>query len=339
MLSAEPLAKSKLRTLSRIAFFLSVGVLPTAIMAQDRSPDVAGLRGNRAQVSITIKDSGGQLNGPLVTVKLYHQGALAGQMTTTKGRTVFILNQLGDYIITADAVGYRSAQKEMSVRVAVEAEEEILLQKDSAPEALGAAGRPVLAPKAKESLDKALQAMGENKLDEAEKQITEAAKLAPSHPDVLYVQGVVLLRLGKAEEAQAALEKTTQVDPQNARAFTALGMAFLNENKQGLAIPALQQSIQIDPANWEAHWTLARALYRDEKYEACLPEAKQALTQSRGAEPAIELLLAQAQVAVGQFEEAGATLRTFLTTHPNDKGAATARRWLERLVADGKVRK
>jgi len=312
---------------------------PTPSFCQDRSADQAGLRGNRAEVSITLKEGSSQLIGPLVTVKLFRMGSLAGTMTTTKGRVVFILNALGDYTITADAVGYRTAQKDISVPVAVEAEEEIVLQRDSAPEALGNAGRPVLAPKAKEFLDKAFEALNENKLDQAEKNISEAGNLAPNHPDVLYLQGVILLRRGQAAQAQTVLEKTTQIDPQNARAFTALGMAFINENKYDLAMVPLKQSIQLDPANWETHWTLARALYRQENFDASLLEAQQALGQSHGAEPAIELLVAQSQTAVGKFEESAETLRTFLRTHPNDKGAATARRWLDRLIADGKVQK
>jgi cytochrome c-type biogenesis protein CcmH/NrfG len=314
-------------------------ILTASVFCQDRPTDQAGIRGNRAEVAITIKDGFRQIVGPLVTVKLYYLGTPVSQMTTTRGRVVFILNGLGDYTIVADAVGYRSAQKEISIRVAVEAEEEIILQRDSSTEALGAAARPVLAPKAKEAFDKALQALSENKLEQAEKHLEEAAKLAPGHPDVLYLQGVILLRRGKPELAQSALEKATQVDPQNARAFTALGMAFINESKYDQAMAPLKQSLQLDPSNWEAHWTLARALYRQEQYDACLSEAQQALSQSHGTEPAIELLIAQAQAAVGKFEDSAETLRTFLRTHPKDKGVETARRWLDRLIADGKIHK
>jgi tetratricopeptide (TPR) repeat protein len=328
---------SHLKSLCKLAYFLLILTAPA--FCQDRPTDQAGVRGNRAEVAITIKDGSRQIIGPLVTVKLYYLGTPVNQMTTTRGRVVFILNNLGDYTIVADAVGYRSAQKEISIRVAVEAEEEIILQRDSTTEAVGAAARPVLAPKAKEAFDKALQALGENKLDQAEKHLAEAARLAPGHPDVLYLQGVVLLRRGKAEQAQSALEKATQVDPQNARAFTALGMAFINENKPDQAMAPLKQSLQLDPSNWEAHWTLARALYRQEQYDICLSEAQQALSQSRGAEPAIELLIAQAQTALGKFEDSAETLRTFLRTHPNDKGAETARHWLDRLIADGKIHK
>jgi Flp pilus assembly protein TadD len=316
-------------------FFLTV--IAGSAVCQERAADQGGIRGNRAELSITIKDGSQQIVGPLVTVKLYYLGTPVNQMTTTRGRVVFILNGLGDYTIVADAVGYRSAQKEISVPVAVEAEEEISLTRDSSSEALGAAARPVLAPKAKQAFDKALQALDEKRLDQAEKHIDEALKLAPSHPDLLYLQGVILLRRGQADKAQATLEKATQIDPQNARAFTALGMTFINEGKYDLAMPPLKQALQLDPSNWEAHWTLARALYRQEQYDACLAEAEQAFTKSNGAEPAIELLIAQSQTAVGKFEDSAETLRTFLRTHPNDKGAETARRWLDRLIADGKV--
>lgn len=338
MLPAKLYPKSKPAALFALVLF-SLETLSSSAAAQDRPADQGGIRGNRAELSITIKEGSSQLIGPLVTVKLYYLGTPAGQMTTSKGRAVFILNRLGDYTIAAEAVGYRTAQKEISIRVAVEAEEELILQRDSSTEALGASARPLLAPKAKEAVDKALQALNDNKLGEAEKNLDEAVRLAPNHPDILYLQGVLFLRQRHWEKARDVLEKTTQIDPKNAHAFSALGMAFLDENKYDLAIAPLQQSLQLDPVSWETHWTLARAMYHQEQYDGALKEAQQALSQSHGAEPAIELLIAQSQTAVGNFEDSAATLRDFLKSHPNDKGAATARRWLDRLAADGKIRK
>ena len=311
-------------------------VFASAGYCQDRAADEGGLRGNRAEVAITVKEGSSQLVGPPVTVKLYYMGSLSGQMTTTKGRAVFILNRLGDYTITADAVGYHSAQKEISVPVAVEAEEEIILQRDSSPEALGASARPLLAPKAKEALDKGLQAIRDDKLDKAEKYLDSAASLAPNHPDVLYAQGLLYLKRSQWAKAQAVFEKATQIDPKNGRALSALGMAFVNAGNYEQAIAPLQQSLQIDPKAWETHWALAKAFYHHEQYDEALKESQEALT-SHGATPEVELLLAQSLVAVGRYEEAAQTLRDFLQKHPNDSGAATARRWLEKLAADGKI--
>ena len=309
------------------------------MVSQDRASDMGGIRGDHAELSITIKENSSQLIGPLVTVKVYRRGTLSGQMTTSKGRTVFILNELGDYVITADAVGYRSAQKEISVPIAVAAEEQIILQRDSSGEALGLAARPLLAPKAKESMDQAVEALKDNKLDQAEKFLDEAAKLAPNHPDILYLQGVVFLRRNQPEKARGFLEKAAQVDPKNARILSALGMAFVNENRFDLAIAPLQRSAEIDPDRWDTHYALSKAFYNQQQFDGALQEAQWALGQSHGSEPAIELLMAQAQTAVGKFEDSAETLRAFLRLHPDDKGAATARRWLDRLIADGKVHK
>src|SRR4030095_12940668 len=129
------------KSFCKLVFFLLTLTAPA--LCQDRATDQAGVRGNRAEVAITIKDGFRQIVGPLVTVKLYYLGTPVSQMTTTRGRVVFILNGLGDYTIVADAVGYRSAQKEISIRVAVEAEEEIILQRDSSTEAVGGAARAI----------------------------------------------------------------------------------------------------------------------------------------------------------------------------------------------------
>jgi len=116
-------------------------------------------------------------------------------------------------------------------------------------------------------------------------------------------------------------------------------MAFVNENRFDLAVAPLQQSAEIEPDSWDTHYALAKAFYHQQQFEGALQEAQRALRQSHGSEPAIELLIAQAQTAVGKFEDSAETLRTFLRLHPDDKGATTAQRWLDRLIANGKVHK
>src|SRR5205085_9482435 len=149
------------------------------------------------------------------------------------------------------ATGYKSAQKDVSIPVAVKAEVDIFLQRQlAANETVGVPGKPVLAPKAKEAFDKALQALNANKLDQAEKYVAEALRLAPGHPDVLFLQGVVSLNRSKWIDVQSVLEKATQLDPENARAFSALGMALANQGKYDQAIPPLEKSQQLAPAGW-----------------------------------------------------------------------------------------
>lgn len=306
---------------------------------QDSSAEGTNFRGDRPELSITVRDTSGETIAAPANVRVYKDGVQTDQGATTRGRAFFILRSTGDYSVTVDASGYKSAQKELSVPVGMKYEVDVYLQGASATENAGVPGRPVLAPKAKEAFNKGLQALSENKLPEAEKYVGEAMRLAPGHPDVLYAQGVLYLRQRNWAQAQTILEKATELDPNHARAFAALGMALSDQKKYAAAIPPLEKSAQLDPAAWETHWTLGKAYYYNGQYEEALKTSQQALTESKGKAPEIQLLLAQSLTAVGRYEDSAEALREFLKNHSDRPEAATARRYLDRLTADGKIKK
>jgi TolA-binding protein len=323
-----------------LAALLGMPVLPGTAWCQDSSAET-GLRGDRAELSLAIRDSSGDLISAPATVKILRSGAPTDQGTAQKGRAFFILNNLGEYTIIVDAAGYETGQRDVSVPVALKMEVDVYLKRAAtAGQSVGVPGRPVLAPKAKEAFDKGLQALSQNKLKEAEKHVSEAIRLAPGHPDVLYLQGVLDLRQNRFADAQTVLEKATQIDPNHASAFGALGMALSDQGNYDAAIPPLEKSLQIDAAaGWETRWALAKAYYHHGQYEEALKTAQDALTKSNGKAPEIEILVAQSLTAVGRYEDSAQTLRDFLKNHPDRPEAATARRYLDRLVADGKIRR
>jgi Tfp pilus assembly protein PilF len=337
---------SNQRALLRIVRFLLLMVScvllqPFPARGQDSSAESNLMRGDRAELAITVRDSSGEPISAPAMVKVYRSGVPSDQGATRKGRAFFILNTLGDYTVVVDAPGYETTQKEVSVPVALKAEVDIYLKRVAASnESTGVPGKPLLAPKAKEAFDKGLQALSTDKLKEAEKYVGEAMRLAPGHPDVLYVQGVLDLKRHNFAEAQSVLEKATQIDPSHARAFAALGMALANEGKYDAAIAPLERSLQLDAAGgWETHWTLGKAYYQHEQYDEALKTSQQALVESNGKAPEIELLVAQSLTAVGRYEDSAQALREFLKKHGDRPEAATARRWLERLTASGKIRR
>jgi len=336
---AHPNDFAKYRTVNYVlALFVLCALWPAMVASQASVADEGTVRGNRAEISVTMRERGGDVITTPGVIKIYRSGALIGQTPTSKGHASFILNT-GNYSITAEATGYTPAQKDISLTVAVSSVEEIFLTRDSsAGDSVGVPGKPILAPKAKESFDKALKELNDNKLDQAEKHLDEAAKLAPNHPDVLYLQGVVYLRKGNFPKAQSALETASQIDPSNAKTLSALGMAYVDQGKYEQSVPILEHSLQIEANAWDAHWTLAKAYYHQQNYDGALKESREALNGSHGAAPELELLVAQSLTAVGKYDEAAQTLREFLKNHPKDLGADKARRWLDRLAADGKIK-
>lgn len=326
--------------IARFLLLMASSVLsPLPACTQDSGSTANEFHGKGSEITVTVHDSSGQPISAAAMVKIYRDGtALSRQGETSRGSAVLVVNLLGEYTITVEAAGYESAQKQVSVQVTGRTQVDVYLRRLSADSALGVPGRPLLAPKAKDALDKSLLALGADNLGEAEKFVSVAMRLAPGHPDVLYVQGVVWLKERKWVQAQDALERAVQIDPSHARAFAALGMALCDQEKYREAIEPLEKSLQFDAAGaWQTRWTLAKAYYQQEKYDAALKMSKEALNASNGKAPEIALLVAQTLTAVGRYEDAAQTLREFLRDHGDRREAATARRWLERLAASAKI--
>ena len=299
------------------------------------------VRGFRAEINVTVQDSSGHLITTAASVKLLHDGVQYDQGLTSKGRVFFMTHTMGDYTVAVEAAGYKSAQKDVSVALPSLYDVDFNLLSDSSSNYTpGAAGNPILAPKAKEAMDKGIQALREDKLQEAEEALDEAIKLAPNNPDVLYVLGVLHLKKHEWEKAQGVLEEATQLAPNSTRALAALGMALCNQQKYAEAIPPLEKALQLAPAaDWQTAWSLADSYYYTGRYEEALKISQQARVESNGQAPQADLLVAKALVAVGRYEDSARVLRELLKDHSDGPDAATARRFLERLTADGKIQR
>ena len=316
-----------------VAFLLSL----FCVYAQDSSSDTQALRTDRPTISLTVRNSAGETITTAGTVKLLHDGILAGSAGLSHGRAFFSSLPFGDYTLVVEATGYKSTQRDVNLSVAMRYEVDANLQKEGVDSGDAASAKPLLAPKAKDALDKALKALSSNKLSEAQEHLDEAVRLAPNHPDVLYAQGVLYIQQKNWAQAQSVLEKASQMDPTNGRAFSALGMAFVDDGKYDSAIAPLEKSVQLNSGTWETHWALGRAYYHQQQYDQALTTSQLAWTESKGKAPQIELLVAQTLTAVGKYEDAAQALRDFLKHYSDRPEAATARRWLDGLASNGKI--
>jgi len=89
------------------------------------------MRGSRAEISVTVRDKSRQVITAPAVVKLYKNGALEDQRSTSQGRAFFIPRGLGDFTVTVEAAGYKAAQKEVSIAVAIQYQEDVYLERDA----------------------------------------------------------------------------------------------------------------------------------------------------------------------------------------------------------------
>lgn len=329
----------RFRRISAPPFFLLPSLLfAHSVLAQDVGSQEKEYMGNGSVITVRVHEASGGLFSAPAIVRLFRGITPSGERDTNRGVVEFVVTRFGDYTVAVSASGYAEVRKDVAVDVTGKTQIDVYLRGYSTENPTALPGRPVLAPKAREVLDKAVRALKENKLRDADKYASEAVRLAPGNPNVLYIQGVVNLKQQNWKQAQTVLEKATQIDPTSARSFAALGMALCDQGDYDAAIAPLSKSLQLDPAgSWETEWALAKSYYHLQRYDDAVKGSQDALEKSNDKAPEIALLVAQSLTAIGRYQAAAQLLRQFLQDHPDRPEAVTVRRWLDQLTASGNL--
>jgi tetratricopeptide (TPR) repeat protein len=96
-----------------------------------------------------------------------------------------------------------------------------------------------------------------NKLDECQKNIEHAVKLAPDDAFSVAVLGHLKFRQRNYDDAIEALGRAAKLDPQNAETQNYLGVTFSQKGMRAQAESALRKAVQISPGYADAHNNLA----------------------------------------------------------------------------------
>ncbi len=295
--------------------------------------------GTNSEMIVHVRAPTGEpLSVPAIVLLFKSDGTPHGR-TTAQGIAPVVFSNLGPggYYVEVSAPGFQTTREEASVIIPVTTEVHVFMRPEaSAVPSATPAGPPILTPKARKEVDQGLEALRGNNLKEAQKRLDRAAELAPGHPDIFYLLGVLYVRLDDPTRARSALEKATQLDPNHARALAALGTVLSNQGEYAAAIPVLKKAMELNDHAWETQWTLASAEYHERQFEQARDHAQQALNSAQGKAPEIQLLLAQALGALGQREKAAQQLESFLGSHPEHVKAPLARGWLAKLQQQGR---
>src|SRR5258708_1169653 len=123
-----------------------------------------------------------------------------------------------------------------------------------------AAGAYAQAGSFEKSFQDGAEAMRAGRLDEADRDFTQAAKLAPSFAEGHFNLGLVRLQQGQFDDAISSLTRSLGLKPKLRGANLFLGIACYRKNENDKAIAALKRETQIDPTSAQAFMWLGVAL-------------------------------------------------------------------------------
>lgn len=111
-------------------------------------------------------------------------------------------------------------------------------------------------------VQKALDALEQERPADAEKSIRAALGMSPRDDQLLHLLGVALIRQQREEEAIEPLQKAISLNRRDAEYHNALGCAFRNVGRMGEGIESLQRALKLDSSLQDAHYNLGQAFQR-----------------------------------------------------------------------------
>lgn len=237
---------------------------------------------------------------------------------------------VGTYSLVVSAPGYKTERQTVIVTDATEgARIEVTLEAEKSSRE--APGSSILAPKAREEVEKGKEAMSAKSFDKAKPHLEKALQLAPTSSEVNYLYGLLQYYQGNRQSASEYLEKAVSLDRRNGPALLALGNLYYQEKNYKHAGEVIEQGLALEPLSWRSEAVLASSYYQQAAYEKGREHAQKAMDIGKEEASSTGFLLAKCLAALGRKEEAIEALRVFFKTQPPSAMTNSAQELLKQL--------
>jgi len=294
-------------------------------------------RAPSANLYVSVRESTGlpvttnatvKLTCPLAGIDV--SGPVQGQGAQVQFRNV----AAGDCNIEVSAPGYRTSKDRTEVTQSMTSHNQyVFVYMHPESESAEAAARPPAVPLGLiKEMDKAMQAMREKHDGDARKHLDKAAKIAPTNPDVAYLQGMMELDHHNLPVAEQFFQKAVNSSRAQERALLGLGYVQVQMNQAGAAAQTLEKALQLNSASERGHLLLANAYAQLREYPKAQEHAQRAAAfNSEDSAPA-RTLLAQILAAQGNRDGARLEFEGVLREYPKSLSASVARDSLASLA-------
>ena len=192
--------------------------------------------------------------------------------------------------------------------------------------------------KARQYLEKAVEAIREQKLSKAFEETETALAVYPKFAEALALRGVLKMDRDQVREALNDLQAAINIDPGSAMAYAAIGSSYNALGRYDDAARSLERAEQLEPLYWQAHFEMGKAELGQQNYPAALREVNRALELALQPFPPMLLVRARIYLKEQNYEEAIPDLEEYLRKAPHDAAADDARKTLDqvRMLVAGK---
>ena len=123
-----------------------------------------------------------------------------------------------------------------------------------------------------DAFQKGLQALKENRLEDALAEFTIAEREHPENARIRNFRGILLVQTGKNAEGAAEYQEAIRLDPHLEDAYRNLGFLRWTERQLGPAREALRHAIELLPDDSFAHYYLGRVELDAQQYAEAIHE-------------------------------------------------------------------
>lgn len=288
-------------------------------------------RGSTAVVVVTVVGEDGGPTGTGAEVTLSSEGDNGRtQMAGSDGTVRFVGIGRGYYTVKVHELGYDDGYGDVDVASSYGTFTATVALRTE-PSADSEEKGIVLAPKAREELDKGVDAMRHQRYDEARAHLDAAYKLAPGNPEVNDRIGEFFLVTKDIAKAQDSLQNALSLDPENVNTLTDIGELRVVQRNYPAAQKALEEAVNLNERDWFAHWMLGVVYLRTKEYEKARAEAASAIKQGKGSANDAEFVLGEALAKLGRTDEAIHALQLFVKGSPKNSYAPAATAMIAQL--------
>ncbi len=251
---------------------------------------------SNGSLTVRVRKPDGSFMDANVIVNLYaFTGGSAGIGSNRSGQVEFSSVPVGSYTLEVIAAGYQKLTQSVEISIGGQHEQVyVTLTPEPAPGGNSApAGPPILAPNAQKELSKGLEALRQNKTEEARKHLEKLSHSAPGNPDLSYLWGMYYLQSKDLVKARSSWEQAVQIYPRHAFALAALSQLALERGDSPAAIDYLTRAVAADPSSWRFQERLAEAYLQHQEYDQAQKHAQHAIELGKDRATQAPLILAK----------------------------------------------